>query len=64
MIDNVIRQRTVEKGVKAAFMTILSRPPDDDESKIAIQEVRQSGAAGYGNVIWSLVNTREFLFIQ
>ena len=64
MYNNVIRQRTVEKGVKAAFMTILSRPPDDDESKIAIQEVRQSGAAGYGNVIWSLVNTREFLFIQ
>ncbi len=64
MYNNVLRQKTIEDGVKAAFMTILSRPPDDDESEIAIQEVKRNGAAGYGNVIWSLVNTREFLFIQ
>jgi hypothetical protein len=60
----VLRQKTIEDGVKAAFMTILNRPPDADESAIAIQEVKRNGGAGYGNVIWSLVNTREFLFIQ
>jgi hypothetical protein len=30
----------------------------------AMQEVKEKGAAGYGNIVWSLVNTREFLFIQ
>jgi hypothetical protein len=30
----------------------------------ALEEVKDKGAAGYGNVVWSLVNTREFLFIQ
>ena len=64
MYNNVLKQKTIEDGVKAAFMTILNRPPDDDESKIAVAEVKRNGGAGYRNGIWSLVNTREFLFIQ
>ena len=27
-------------------------------------EMKSAGPAGYGNVIWALLNTREFLFIQ
>ncbi|MDA1230802.1 MAG: DUF1549 domain-containing protein [Planctomycetota bacterium] len=27
-------------------------------------EIKASGNAGYGNVIWALINTKEFLFIQ
>ncbi|MCA9021005.1 MAG: DUF1553 domain-containing protein, partial [Planctomycetaceae bacterium] len=62
--NNVIEQKTVKDGVDVIFMTILSRRPDVDEAKIAIDEIEANGPAGYGNVIWSLVNTREFLFIQ
>ena len=64
MYNNVMKQRTVEGGVDAVFLTILNRKPDDEEAKIAMDEIKKSRAAGYGNVIWSLVNTREFLFIQ
>ncbi len=64
MYKNVMKQRTIEGGVDAVFMTILNRKPDDEEANIAMQEIKKSGAAGYGNVIWSLINTREFLFIQ
>ncbi|MCH7988389.1 MAG: DUF1549 domain-containing protein [Planctomycetes bacterium] len=64
LYNNVSRKRSAKGGVYAAFITILSRPPNDDESKIAVREVEKNRAAGYGNVIWSLVNTREFLFIQ
>jgi len=45
-------------------MTILNRRPDSEETQIAMSEIEKNGPAGYGNVIWSLVNTREFLFIQ
>ncbi len=62
--NNVMRTRSVSAGVTAVFRTVLNRDPDEEESALAIEEVKQNGPAGYGNVIWSLVNTREFMFIQ
>ncbi len=62
--NNVIETRSIKEGVEVIFMTILNRYPDRDELKLATEEIETNGAAGYGNVIWALVNTREFLFIQ
>ena len=60
----VIKKKSVNDGVRAIFLTILNREPDTQELALATKQVAEQGAAGYGNVIWSLVNTREFLFIQ
>ncbi len=60
----VIKKKSVNDGVRAIFLTILNREPDTQELALATKEVAEQGAAGYGNVIWSLVNTREFLFVQ
>lgn len=62
--NNVMKKRTVAEGIRVIFMTILNREPDDEEAALGAKEVADRGAAGYGNVIWSLVNTREFLFVQ
>ncbi len=62
--NNVMKKKSVTDGVRAIFLTILNREPDAEELALAIKEVSEQGAPGYGNVIWSLVNTREFLFIQ
>lgn len=62
--NNVMRRKTVDDGVETVFLTILNRKPDMEEKKLAAREINAAGAAGYGNVIWSLINTREFLFIQ
>lgn len=62
--NNVLKKQTIPEGIKVIFLTILNREPDDEELKNAEQEVKKNGPAGYGNVIWSLVNTREFLFVQ
>ena len=59
-----VKKKSVADGVNAVFRTVLNRDPDHAEAELAKNEIKQSGAAGYGNVIWSLVNTREFLFIQ
>ena len=64
MYRNVMKARSVPSGITAVFRTVLSRDPVKEEMDLAMQEVKANGAAGYGNVIWSLVNTREFLFIQ
>ena len=62
--NNVVRAKSESERISAIFLTILSREPTSTERRIAVEEIRKGGNAGYGNVIWALVNTREFLFIQ
>lgn len=62
--NTIVRKKSVKTGVEAVFLTILAREPTADEMAAAIKEVKVDGPAGYGNVVWSLINTREFLFIQ
>ena len=61
---NVLRAKSVNSQIDDIFLTILSRRPNSTDRKTAVREMQAQGAAGYGNVIWALVNTREFLFIQ
>lgn len=64
MYETVTAEEKPEARVGVIFLTVLSRRPTDEEKHIALEEVKANGPGGYGNVIWSLVNTREFLFIQ
>ena len=61
---NLLRAKSVNSQIDDIFLTILSRRPNSTDRKTAVREMQAQGAAGYGNVIWALVNTREFLFIQ
>lgn len=58
------RTQTIDEGLKAAFLSILNRWPDQDEIELLRSEVTADGSGRYDNVIWALVNTHEFLFIQ
>jgi len=62
--NNIVKKKTISDGVKVVFLTILSREPDAEELSTAMAQVKTDGPAGYGNVVWSLVNTREFMFVQ
>ena len=62
--NNVMRRKSPAERVKVIFLTILNREPDEAELELAKHEVSKNELAGYGNLIWSLVNTREFLFVQ
>jgi hypothetical protein len=54
-----------DEAVDVVFLTVLSHEPTPDDRQAAIEEVIASDpATGYGNLIWALLNTREFLFIQ
>ncbi|WP_184209861.1 DUF1549 domain-containing protein [Prosthecobacter dejongeii] len=50
--------------VERMFMTIMSRRPTLQEKEIAKRALSSNGEDGYGNMIWALINTREFMFIQ
>jgi len=66
--DNVLASipRGPDQVITVVFMSLLSRPPTLSERKLAREEIStaQTPAAGYGNLIWALLNTREFIFIQ
>lgn len=58
------QQRTSDDRVEVVFQSILNRRPTSSERSIARRELQSNGDAGYANIIWALINTREFLFIQ
>src|SRR5262249_33485934 len=49
--------------VEELFLATLSRQPDAGECQGALDHVRSapSRAAGFGDVLWALINTREFI---
>jgi hypothetical protein len=52
-----------EPRIRAAFLCILSRDPTDKE--LALFSAADAGSAkGVPDLVWTLVNSREFLFVQ
>ena len=64
MYSNVTSQKNLKDQIDVIFKSILAREPSAEERSVARKQIDRHGMAGYGNVIWALVNTREFLFIQ
>jgi hypothetical protein len=63
--DNVMKAPRA-KAIDVIFVSILSHLPSATDRELAQNELRTSASpeAGYGNLIWALLNTREFIFIQ
>ena len=63
--DNVI-EHTPQEAIDVIFLSVLSHTPSAEDRKLAREEVltADTPAAGFGNLIWALLNTREFIFIQ
>ncbi len=64
MVRNVTSEKSSDARIDVIFLSILARKPTVAERQAAQSEIKSHGDAGYGNVIWALVNTREFLFVQ
>lgn len=64
LVQNILNERGTTKRIDIIFISVLNRYPTEREQSLALREIRRNGDDGYGNVIWSLVNTREFLFLQ
>ena len=63
--DNILRASSPREQLDVMFISILSRPPTSNDKEIAAREMNSGDPAmGYGNIIWALINTREFLFVQ
>lgn len=60
---NMEKVRDPSEKVERMFLTIMNRKPTMNEKDIA-KRVLGGGEDGYANMIWALINTREFMFIQ
>lgn len=62
ILKTIEKVRDPSEKVDAMFLSILSRRPTVNEKDIAKRVLGQG--EGYANMIWALINTREFMFIQ
>lgn len=56
-------QDTDEK-IRMIFQGMLTREPNDREMALARAEVTSKGDAGYAGLVWTLLNTQQFIFVQ
>ncbi len=63
-MKNMEVEETMEKKVNAIFYTILNRKPDAHEQRDAKDAVKRHGDEAYADLLWTLVNSHEFLFVQ
>ncbi len=57
--------RPPEDKVNELYLCVYGRHPDDDEIKIAADHIARNAEkpqAAYEDLVWALVNTKEFLF--
>ncbi len=53
-----------EQKTKMIFQAMLSRQPTEFEMELAREEIAKSGDDAYEGIVWSLLNTQQFLFVQ
>ncbi len=48
--------------IRNLFLSTLTRYPDEREARVALDNVKQQGdGTGFTDIMWALVNTREFI---
>lgn len=59
-------QRPPEEKVRELFLTALSRPPTPEEMTKALDHIRseKDAASAYSDLLWVLVNMKEFLYVR
>jgi hypothetical protein len=53
-----------EEQLEVLFLSILSRRPSEREKELVLPRLQAAGNRGVSDVIWALINTRQFLFEQ
>ena len=61
---NMEKVKGPPEKVEVVFLSILGRHPTFREKDIARRVFAAEGEAAYANMIWALINAREFCFVQ
>ncbi len=55
---------TPEEKTRMIFQAMLTREPTENEMTIALGELDAHGDSAYEGIVWALLNTRQFIFVQ
>jgi len=61
---NLADTQSAEEKLEVIFVTILSRRPTKRDRQIALPTLKQGGNRAVADVVWALLNTRQFMFVQ
>jgi hypothetical protein len=64
VLKQIEAAKTPEEKVDTLFLSVMSRKPTANEQTLAKREVETSGSEAFPNLVWALINTREFIFVQ
>ncbi len=64
MFRNIAKNASGPDKMEAIFLSILNRRATMKEKQILVKDQQKSGEKSYADVIWALINSREFTFIQ
>jgi len=64
VMSDVNAARGVRGKVEAAYMTVLNRKPSQSEINLWRDDLTRDVARGSRDLVWTLVNTHEFLFVK
>jgi len=60
----MIRARVPAKQINTAYVGVLSREPSAEERDMWLRIMRGDPRQGTKDLIWTLLNTHEFLFVR
>lgn len=64
MTRNVLYAETAEERIEAVYLTMLSRKPTSSEKEIWIKDFKKDPKVAYTDLVWTLINSNEFIFVR
>ena len=53
-----------EEKIDMIFQAMLTREPSERERQLALSKVEEHGDSAYERIVWALLNTQQFIFVQ
>ena len=64
IMKRIAAQRSVGDRIRVVYLSILNREPTKEERDLWRRDARQHGETIWRDLVWSLLNTHEFMFVQ
>jgi hypothetical protein len=53
-----------EEKIDMIFQAMLTRKPSESERELALSTVEEHGDSAYESIVWAVLNTQQFIFVQ
>ncbi|QEG21786.1 DUF1549 domain-containing protein [Mariniblastus fucicola] len=64
MTRNVLYADNENEAIEAVYLTMLSRMPTSSEKRVWRKDFREDSKTAYTDLVWTLINSNEFIFVR